>query len=461
MLQREDDLMELRGRIAQLMPQAKDELAELVSYKSVADPRQFPPEECTKAAEWVMAKFSQVGFTGLRLVTTSDGSRTVYGERPGPAGARTVLLYAHYDVQPPVNDDMWQTPPFELTERNGRWYGRGAADCKGNIVMHLVALRALGQHVPVNLKLIVEGAEEQSSEGLEDFVREAADMLSADAVLVCDAGGAAVGRPATTVSLRGCADIVVTVKALSSEIHSGMFGGAAPDALAALIRMLATLRDRQGNTTIAGLDNTQSWPGEEYPAARFRSDAHMLEGTQLLGDGSVADMIWARPTATVVGIDCPPVIGAAAAIQSRARALINLRVPPGMDPARAQDALVAQLQKAAPWGVDVGIDRAIPANPFLAETGGLAYQVLASAMRDAYGDTMATLGLGGSIPLCSVFKEIFPHAEIILMGVEEPLALIHAPNESVDPSEIANMALAEAIFLQRYATTACAGKRDA
>jgi cysteinylglycine-S-conjugate dipeptidase len=454
--------MELRDRIAQLMPQAKDELAELVSCKSVADPRQFPPEECTKAAEWVVAKFSQVGFTGLRLVTTSDRSRTVYGERPGPAGARTVLLYTHYDVQPPLNDDMWQTPPFELTERNGRWYGRGAADCKGNIVMHLVALRALGQHIPLNLKLIVEGAEEQSSEGLEDFVREAADMLSADAILICDAGGAAVGRPATTISLRGCADVVVTVKALSSEIHSGMFGGAAPDALAALIRMLATLRDRQGNTTIAGLDNTQSWPGEEYPAARFRSDAHMLEGTQLLGDGSVADMIWARPSATVVGIDCPPVVGAAAAIQSRARALINLRVPPGMDPARAQDALVAQLQKAAPWGGLMWASTGpVPGKPFLAETGGLAYQALASAMRDAYGDTMATLGLGGSIPLCSVFKEIFPHAEIMLMGVEEPLALIHAPNESVDPSEIANMALAEAIFLQRYATTACAGRRDA
>src|SRR5262245_21789918 len=112
---RENNLMELRDKIAQLMPQAKDELAELVSCKSVADPRQFPPEECAKAAEWVMAKFSQVGFTGLQLVTTSDGSRTVYGERPGPAGARTVLLYAHYDVQPSLNDDMWQTPPFELT----------------------------------------------------------------------------------------------------------------------------------------------------------------------------------------------------------------------------------------------------------------------------------------------------------------------------------------------------------
>lgn len=442
--------MELRDRIALLMPQAKDELAELVSYKSVADPKYFPPEECAKAAEWVVAKFSQVGFTGLRLVTTSDGSQAVYGERPGPTGAKTVLLYAHYDVQPALNDDRWHTPPFELTERNGRWYGRGAADCKGNIVMQLVALRALGDNVPLNLKLIIEGAEEQDSEGLEDFVRGSADMFRADAILFCDTGGAAVGRPAATISLRGTADIVVTVEALSSELHSGGFGGAAPDALAALIQMIATLRDREGNTTIAGLDNTQRWHGEDYPAAEFRSDAHMLQGTELLGDGSIGDMIWARPAATVIGIDCPPVDGAMT-IQARARARINLRVPPGMDAAKAQDALVTQLQDAAPWGVHVTIDRTVPTSPFLAKTGGLAYQALASAMRDAYGKPMVTLGVGGSIPLCNVFSEILPDAEIILMGVEEPLTLAHASNESVDPSEIANMSFAAATFFQRYA----------
>lgn len=446
-----DDLMELRERVALLMPQAKDELAELVSYKSVADPRHFPPDECAKAAEWVMAKFSHVGFTGLRLIATGDGSQAVYGERQGPAGARTVLLYAHYDVQPALNDDMWQTPPFELTERNGRWYGRGAADCKGNIVTQLVALRALGENVPLNLKLIVEGAEEQDSEGLEDFVRGSADLLSADAILFCDAGGAAVGRPAATISLRGFADVVVTVEALGSELHSGNFGGAAPDALAALIRMLATLRDSEGNTTIAGLDNTQRWHGEDYPAAAFRADAHMLTGTELLGGGSIADMIWARPAATVIGIDCPPAAGAASTIQPRARARINLRVPAGIDPVKAQDALVVQLRDAAPWGVRVTIDRETPTSAFLAETGGVAYQVLASAMRDAYGEPMVTLGVGGSIPLCNVFSEILPDAEIILVGVEEPLTLAHAPNESVDPTEIANMAVAEATFLQRYA----------
>lgn len=447
--------MELRDRIAGLMGQARGELADLVAIRSVADPRQYPPEECMRAARWVLDKFEQVGFVDLRLEETIDGSSAVYGERPAsdPA-APTVLLYAHYDVQPPLDDEAWRTPPFELTEVDGRWYGRGAADCKGNILMHLTALRALGADVPVNLKLIVEGSEEQGTGGLEDFVPKHADLLRADAILVCDTGNAAVGVPAVTVSLRGLANVVVTVEALASEVHSGMFAGPAPDALAALISILGSLRDDAGNTTIAGLDNTQTWDGVDYPPERFRTDAQMLGGVALLGDGAVADMVWARPTATVLGIDCPPVVGSAAAIQPRARARINLRVPSGMDPIRAQDALIEHLQDAAPWNVRVGVEREASGAPFRARTGGPAYAALGRAMEQAYGRPMTTLGQGGSIPLCNVFADTYPDAEIILMGLEEPLALIHAPNESVDPDEIANMSLAEALFLRRYADVA-------
>jgi len=441
----------LRDTVHGLLGRARTDLAELVAIKSVADPRQYPPEECVKAAQWVLDAFAEVGFTDLRLEETIDGSKAVYGQRPGPAGAPTVLLYAHYDVQPPLNENAWRTPPFTLTEVDGRWYGRGAADCKGNILMHLTALRALGDDVPVNLKLIVEGSEEQGTGGLEDYVPKHADELRADAILVCDTGGAAVGVPAVTVSLRGLANVVVTVDALSSEMHSGMYGGAAPDSLAALVHMLATLRDDQGNTTITGLDNTQKWDGVAYNPKRFRADANVLDGVDLLGDGTVSDMIWARPAVTILGIDCPPVVGSAAAIQPRARARINLRVPPGMDPAAAQDALIAHLEAAAPWHVRVKVEREASGSPFRATTGGRAYAALDQAMTESYGTGYTTLGQGGSIPLCNVFATTFPKAEIILMGVEEPLTLMHAPNESVDPGELERMALAEALFLQRYA----------
>jgi acetylornithine deacetylase/succinyl-diaminopimelate desuccinylase-like protein len=447
--------MDLRSRIAELLPQGREELAELVAIRSVADPRQFPPEECHRAAQWVVDRFASVGFTDARLEPTPDGSDAVVGSRPcGRPDAPTVLLYAHYDVQPPLDDDAWMTPPFELTEKDGRWYGRGTADCKGNIVMHLLALRALGEDVPVNLKLVVEGSEEQGTGGLEAFVVDNAELLRADTILVCDTGNAAVGHPAATVSLRGMVNLVVTVEALESEVHSGMFGGAAPDALAALVAMLASLRDAAGNTTVEGLDNTRRWEGQPYPPDQFRGDAGLLEGVELLGDGTVSDMLWARPAVTVLGIDCPPVVGSAAAIVPRAAARLNLRIPPGLAPDVAKEALVAHLDRAAPWGVQVTTVVEASGSPFRATTDGPAYRAMDQAMRSAYDQPMATLGQGGSIPLCNVFADTYPDAEIILMGVEEPLALIHAPNESVDPREISAMALTEALFLQRYAAAA-------
>jgi acetylornithine deacetylase/succinyl-diaminopimelate desuccinylase-like protein len=444
--------MELRDRVAALMGRAHSDLAELVAMRSVADPRQFPPEECIRAAEWVRDGFAELGFVDLELAETADGSRAVVGSRPAAdAGAPTVLLYAHYDVQPPLDEQAWRSPPFALTQRDGRWYGRGAADCKGNIVMLLTALRALGDDIPVNLALVVEGSEEQGTGGLEDYLPRHADRLRADAILVCDTGNAAAGVPTLTVSLRGMVDVVVTVQTLASEVHSGAHGGAAPDALAALIAVLATLRDAAGNTTVTGLDSTGTWTGMDYPEDAFRADATALDGVSLLGDGSVADMVWARPAITVLGMDCPPVVGSAAAIQPRAAARLNLRIPPGTDPDAAQQALIAHLRAAAPWGARVTIEPEGTGAPFLAEQGGPAYAAMSAALADAYGRPMTTLGQGGSIPLCNVFASTYPHAEILLMGVEEPHALIHAPNESVDPGEIATMALAEALFLRGYA----------
>ncbi|WP_076262014.1 dipeptidase [Intrasporangium flavum] len=445
--------MDLRGRVTGLMGRARTDLAELVVIPSVADSRQYPPEGCARAAQWVVEAFIEEGFRDAHLEETADGSQAVIGSRPcADPAAPTVLLYAHYDVQPPLDEDAWRTPPFELTEVDGRWYGRGAADCKGNIVMHLTALRALGDDVPVNLKLVVEGSEEQGTGGLEDFVPKHAELLQADTILVCDTGNASVGVPAATVSLRGMVNLVVSVDALSSEVHSGMFGGAAPDALAALVAMLATLRDATGDTTVTGLDHGQTWPGEPYPPEQFRTDAGLVDGAALLGSGTVSDMLWARPALTILGIDCPPVLGSAAAIAPHARARLNLRIPPGTEPDVAEKALTEHLLASAPWGVRVGVESEATGAPFLARTDGPAYRAMAAAMEEAFGTSMVHLGQGGSIPLCNVFAETYPNAEIVLMGVEEPQALIHAPNESVDPREIARLALAEALFMQGLAS---------
>jgi cysteinylglycine-S-conjugate dipeptidase len=442
----------LRARVAELMPTARQELSELVAIPSVADPRLFPPEECLRAAQWVADRFAGVGFADARLVATPDGSSAVIGTRPcEDPDAPTVLLYAHYDVQPPMDEAAWRTPPFRLTEVKGRWYGRGAADCKGNLLMHLTALRALGDDVPVDLTLVVEGSEEQGTGGLEAFVPSHADLLRADAIVIADTGNAAVGHPAITVSLRGTVDVVVTVEALAAERHSGIFGGAAPDALAALVAMLATLRDENGSTTVHGLPGTGSWTGAPYPADRFRREAGVLEGVSLLGDGSVADMLWTRPAITIVGIDCPPVVGSAAAIVPRASARLNLRIPPGVAPGQAGTALLDHLHEVAPWQVRVTAEVQASGPPFRATTKGRAHRAMAAAMQSVYGRPVVELGQGGSIPLCSVLGDTYPGAEIVLIGVEEPSTSIHAPNESVDPGEIADLALTEAVFLRRYA----------
>ncbi|MFG2820090.1 dipeptidase [Kitasatospora sp. NPDC048365] len=442
---------ELARRIADLMPLAKADLTELVSIPSVADPRQYPPEKCREAAQWVADAFTAVGLRDVHLAETPDGSHAVLGHRPPPPGAPTVLLYAHYDVQPPLDDQAWTTPPFQLTERDGRWYGRGAADCKGNIVMHLTALRALGDDLPVGLKLVVEGSEEQGTGGLEAYVSSHADELHADALLICDTGNAAVGVPTATTSLRGVVNVVVTVTTLKGDVHSGMFGGPAPDALAALIRALDSLRGPDGSTRIDGLDGDGSWDGVGYDEQQFRTDAGVLDGAELPGGGSVADRLWARPAVTVLGIDCAPVVGSAAAVPATARARVSLRIPPGTDPGAARAALVAHLRAAVPWGAKVEIEPEQSGAPFRAATDGRAYAALDKAAQEVYGKPLAYLGQGGSIPLCNVLASTYPGTEIILMGVEEPACLIHAPNESVDPREIEHMAHVEALFLRHYA----------
>ena len=434
------------------MPQARDDLAELVACKSVADPRQYPASECIKAAQLVVEKFTDAGLRDTRLQEMPDGHPAVYGEIPAPAGAPTILLYCHYDVQPPLDatGEAWESPPFELTERDGRWYGRGSADCKGNVVMHLTALRALAGELPVGIKLIAEGAEEIGSGGIEQFVPEHADLLRAETIVIADAGNFEVGVPTLTTSLRGIANVVVHVSTLDGAMHSGMFGGPAPDALLALIGMLATLRDARGNTTIHGLDSDARSNGVDYPPEQFRADARVLDGVELLGDGRVQDMLWSRPAVSVLGIDCPPVVGSATAVSAQASARVSLRVPPGIDARVAQDALVAHLREATPWNARVEIECEADAEPFVARTDGPAYAAMSGALEQAFGRPTTTAGQGGSIPLCNVLRDTFPDAEIMLLGVEEPQCLIHAPNESVDPREIERMALAEALFLGGY-----------
>ncbi|QUW89608.1 dipeptidase [Streptomyces sp. V17-9] len=442
--------------VASLMPRAKEELAALVAFKSVADFDQFPRSESEGAADWIATALRAEGFEDVALLDTPDGTQSVYGYLPGPEGAKTVLLYAHYDVQPPLDEAGWATPPFELTERDGRWYGRGAADCKGGVLMHLLALRALKANggVPVHVKVIAEGSEEQGTGGLERYAEAHPELLAADTIVIGDAGNFRVGLPTVTSTLRGMTLLRVKVDTLEGNLHSGQFGGAAPDALAALIRVLDSLRAEDGSTTVDGLAADSTWEGLAYDEEQFRKDARVLDGVELIGSGSVADRIWARPAVTVLGIDCPPVVGATPSVQAGARALVSLRVPPGVDAAEATKLLQAHLETRTPWGARVAVEQIGQGQAFRADTTSPAYQAMADAMAVAYpGEEMQYAGQGGSIPLCNTLAALYPQAEILLIGLSEPEAQIHAVNESVSPEELERLSVAEAHFLRNYAAS--------
>ncbi|MFF7882531.1 dipeptidase [Streptomyces sp. NPDC007896] len=442
--------------VTSLMPRAQAELTELVAFKSVADFDQFPRSESEGAANWVADALRAEGFQDVALLDTPDGTQSVYGFLPGPEGAKTVLLYAHYDVQPPLDEAAWTTPPFELTERDGRWYGRGAADCKGGFIMHLLALRALKANggVPVGVKVIVEGSEEQGTGGLERYAEEHPELLTADTIVIGDVGNFRLGLPTVTSTLRGMTLVRVQIDTLEGNLHSGQFGGAAPDALGALIRVLDSLRAEDGSTTIDGLTGDARWEGLQYEEEAFRKDAKVLDGVELTGSGTVADRIWARPAVTVLGIDCPPVVGATPSVQAGARALVSLRVPPGVDAAEASKLLQAHLEAHTPWGARVSSEQIGQGQPFRADTSSPAYTAMAEAMAVAYpGEEMQSAGQGGSIPLCNTLASLYPDAEILLIGLSEPKAQIHAVNESVSPDELERLSVTEALFLQKYAAS--------
>ncbi|MGQ4511022.1 M20/M25/M40 family metallo-hydrolase [Streptomyces sp. DW26H14] len=446
----------LAQTVASLMPRAKAELSELVAFTSVADPAQYPKSECDAAAGWIADALRAEGFEDVALLDTPDGTKSVYGRLAGPEGAPTVLLYAHYDVQPPLDEERWISPPFTLTERDGRWYGRGAADCKGGVLMHLLALRALKADggVPVTVKFIAEGSEEQGTSGLEEYAEQHPDLLTADAIVIGDTGNFRAGVPTVTATLRGMVMLSVRVDTLAGNLHSGQFGGAAPDALAALVRVLDSLRAEDGSTTVDGLSSDAHWPGLAYEEADFRADAGVLDGVGLIGSGSVGDRVWARPAVTVLGIDCPPVVGATPSVQASARALISLRVPPGQDTSEAAKLLTAHIERNVPWGARVEIEDLGRGEAFRADTSSAAYTAMAEAMAVAYpGQKMQTAGQGGSIPLTNTLAGLYPSAEILLIGLSEPEARIHAVNESVDPEELRRLSVTEAHFLRRYATS--------
>ena len=440
---------DLKQTISGLMPRLTDELRKLVRLPSVAFP-DFPAAPVEQAGAAVAKILTDAGLPNVRMMDVPRGPQAVFGERPARPGAPTVLLYAHYDVQPAGPEEAWTSKPFEPTERDGRLYGRGAADDKSGIVMHAGALLALGTDCPAGIKVLIEGQEEAGDGGMEEFVKANEDLLRADVVVISDVGNYALGVPTLTTSLRGMAACDVEVETLAGAVHSGMFGGPAPDSLVALCRMVATLHDDRGDVAVRGLA-TMAYDGADYDVAAYRTDAGMLPGVDLIGSGSIGQRLYGKPSINVIGIDAPRVDGAANALIPRARARVSVRLAPGQEPADAQKAVKEHLEAAAPWNVKVKVTPGTVGQGFRARTDGPAYAAATRAMAAAYGRDVVHYGEGGSIPLVAAFLGAIPGAELILWGTEEPRCKIHAPDESVDLGELERCTLAEALFIAALA----------
>jgi acetylornithine deacetylase/succinyl-diaminopimelate desuccinylase-like protein len=354
-------------------------------------------------------------------------------------------------VQPTGEPAGWTSPPFEPAERDGRLFGRGSADDKAGIAAHLAALRAFDGRPPVGVTVFVEGEEEIGSPSLSAFIERYRDRLAADVIVLADGANFAVGTPALTTVLRGMVDCVVEVRALEHGVHSGLYGGAVPDALTALCRLLATLHDDKGDVAVDGLV-TADPPELDYPERRFRAEAAMLDGVELIGTGTVAERIWAKPSASVLALDTTRVADASNTLIPVATAKIGLRIAPGQDPKRALEALDRHLREHAPWGVRVDVRDGETAWPVSIDADGPVFDAARTAFREAYGNESVDIGIGGTIPFIAEFADAFPNAAILVTSAGgDPDSRAHGPDESVHLGDFESACLAETLLLAALA----------
>jgi cysteinylglycine-S-conjugate dipeptidase len=298
--------------------------------------------------------------------------------------------------------------------------------------------------------VLVEGEEEIGSPTLAEFLGAYQDKLPADVVVFADAANWTTDVPALTTSLRGGTTVTVEVRTLHHGVHSGMYGGPVPDALTALCRLLATLHDDRGDVAVPGLVRGTADP-LDLTEAQLRADASVLDGVQLTGTGGLTERLWAGPAVAVIGLDAPSVKAASNTLIPAARARVSMRVAPGDDAARARDALAAHLRAHAPWGAHVTVYPGGAFGPFTVRTGGPAYLAARDALAQAWGRPAVDVGVGGSIPFVTAYAELFPDAEILVTGVEDPDTRAHGANESLHLATFERACLAEALLLRALA----------
>jgi acetylornithine deacetylase/succinyl-diaminopimelate desuccinylase-like protein len=451
-------LESLRESVQAGLPTAIAELSQLVRIPSVSW-AAFDEQHVIDSAQAVEQLVRDLGVfehveVSRATVGESDalGKPAVLATRAARNGKPTILLYAHHDVQPQGSDDDWESPPFEPTLRGDRLYGRGAADDKAGVMAHVAAIRALvdtvGPDFDLGLALFIEGEEESGSLSFRNFLHKHRDQLRSDVIVVADSDNWDVDTPAITVALRGNVAFQLEVRTLEHASHSGMFGGAAPDAMLAAVKLLATLHDDDGSVAVAGLTSTDM-ETPEYPESQLREEAALVDGVTPVGRGSILHRLWAQPAITVTGIDAPSVANASNTLLPVVRVRISARIAPGQTAASAREAIERHLTEHAPFGARLAFSAYEMGDPFLVDTAGWAVAEAKQSMTDAWGEQAVETGVGGSIPFIADLVDTFPGAQILVTGVEDPDSRAHSPNESLHLGVFHRAILTEAVLLAR------------
>ncbi|MBN9191084.1 dipeptidase [Microbacterium sp.] len=447
----------VREAAASIIPAALADLGALVRIPSIAFPG-FDRANVQRSAEAVRALAEGTGV--FESVVIADAAIPGSEERGMPAvlatraarnGRPTILLYAHHDVQPVGDETLWESPPFEPTVRDGRLYGRGAADDKAGVMAHIGALRALtdvlGTDFELGVALFIEGEEEAGSRSFAQFLSDHADALRADVIVVADSGNWDAVTPALTVSLRGNARFTMTVRTLEHASHSGMFGGAVPDAMTAAVKLLSTLWDDDGEVAVVGLA-VRDAETPEYSEATLRDEAGLPDAVRPIGRGTILGRIWNKPSITITGIDAPSVVNASNTLSPEVTVVVSARIAPGQTAREAYEAIEAHLRAHVPFGAELAFRDVDCGDGFLVDTSGWAVESARAALREGYGVEPVDLGVGGSIPFIADLVREFPAAQILVTGVEDPHARAHSPNESLHLDTFRHALIAEALLLE-------------
>lgn len=452
---------DLHTALDAIFPSVRDQLASLVAIPSIAWP-SFDQSHVRRSAEAVAALAEEVGFQRVEILTAAkpdgeQGRPAVVASIPAPEGRPTVLLYAHHDVQPTGDESQWDTKPFEATEVGDRIYGRGAADDKAGILVHLTALRLLGDDLGVGVTLFVEGEEEAGSPSFRAFLETYEERLRGDVIVVADSGNWEAGTPALTSSLRGMCSLEFTVRTLDHAVHSGLYGGAVPDAMLAMTRLLGTLHREDGSVAVAGLVGSQGGSGSapesevDYAEEAFRRDSGLLDGVDAIGAGAISSRLWNQPAVTVIGLDLPDVDVSSNTLQPSVRAKVSVRLAPGDSPESAIAAVRAHLEEHVPFGAQIEFGATEGGKPWSADASDPVVATAREALSAGFGKDAVLTGLGGSIPFIADLLEVFPQASILVTGVEDPDARAHSANESLYVPDFRAAIVSEALLLESLA----------